>query len=31
MDFIDEWLRYLTGGQDVEPSHATTLYELMVP
>ena len=30
MNFIDEWLRYLTGGNDVEPS-PTTLYELMVP
>lgn len=31
MDFIDEWLRLLTGSEDVEPSTATTLYELMVP
>jgi hypothetical protein len=31
MDFIDEWLRYLTGSDDVPPSSATTLYDLMVP
>lgn len=31
MDFIDELLHYLTGTDDVQPSHATTLYDLMVP
>lgn len=32
MNFIDEWLRYLTGdGDDLPPSSATTLYDLMVP
>lgn len=30
MDFIDQWLQYLTGTTDVEPSTAATLYELMV-
>jgi hypothetical protein len=31
MDFIDEWLRYLTGNDDAPPSTATTLYDLVVP
>ena len=31
MEFIDQWLDYLTGSTDAEPSTATTLYELMVP
>jgi hypothetical protein len=31
VNFIDELLRLLTGQEDVQPSPATTLYDLMVP
>jgi hypothetical protein len=31
MDFIDELLRLLSGHEDVPPTHATSLYDLMVP
>jgi hypothetical protein len=29
MDYIDQWLQMITG-QDVQPSYATTLTELML-